>query len=193
VEPSQPLRIAVFASGTGSNFRQLLAHSERGNLGRGRVVCLVSDQPLSGAVKHATAMGLPCFAATHKASGGRPGFEAAALAFLKKQRIDWVVLAGYMRLIGQTLLEAYEGRMINIHPSLLPAFPGLDAPAQALAAGVRKTGVTVHYIDAGLDTGAIIAQMSVPICADDTLQTLMPRIHEVEHQLLPEVVRTLCQ
>lgn len=186
------LPIAVFASGTGSNFRQLLAHSDQGLLERGRIVCLVSDQPGSGAVALAAERGLPCLALTHKAAGGRQAFEQAACAFLQVQNIAWVVLAGYMRLVGPTLLAAFSRRMINVHPSLLPQFPGLDAPLQALTAGVVQTGVTVHYVDAGLDTGEIIAQTPVAVYPDDTLSTLTARIHSAEHTLLPQVVRSLC-
>lgn len=187
-----PLAIAVFASGTGSNFRTLLAHSEQGMLGRGCIVCLVSDRPDSGAVAHAVSRGLPTFTATHQELGGRKAFEEAALAFLASHGVRWIVLAGYMRLVGRTLLQAYEGHMINIHPSLLPHFPGLDAPAQALSAGVSETGVTVHYVDAGMDTGQIIAQTRVPILPNDSLAALTTRIHAAEHELLPRIVAQLC-
>lgn len=189
---ARPVRIAVLASGAGSNFRVLLRHSLEDDLGGGQIVCLLSDKPLSGAALHAAATDLPYYAETHKAHGGRAGWEQAALQFLQSQRVDFIVLAGYMRLIGGTLLTPYEGRMINIHPSLLPAFPGLDAPAQALAARAAETGVTVHYVDAGLDTGEVIAQRVVAIHEFDTLESLTARIHSAEHELYPSVVSAIC-
>jgi len=186
------VRIAVLASGTGSNFRNLVECGRAGGLGEGRVVCLVSDRPDSGAVRWAEDQGIASWQATHKSLGGRDAWEAQAVAYLQQQQIDLIVLAGYMRLVGAALLLPWEGRMINIHPSLLPAFPGLHAPAQALAAGVAETGVTVHFVDAGMDTGPILAQRPVPVYPNDSLATLTARIHEVEHALLPCVVGQLC-
>jgi phosphoribosylglycinamide formyltransferase-1 len=107
--------------------------------------------------------------------------------------VRWIALAGYMRLIGPTLLEPYRGRIVNIHPALLPAFPGKDAIGQALCAGVRVTGVTVHLVDEGIDTGPPIAQARVPIYPDDTAATLAERIHAVEHQLYPAVLAGLIE
>lgn len=184
-------RIAVFASGAGSNFRNLLAAQARGDIGQWQIVCLVSDKPNCGAVAHAQAQGLPVWAHGQKAYGGKDAWESGVTAFLVSHHVDLLVLAGFMRLVGQTLLTAFEGRMINVHPSLLPAFPGLDAPAQALAAGVHETGVTVHKVDAGLDTGPIIAQMHVAIEPGDTLEMLVARLHRAEHELLPRVLREL--
>ncbi|MCY0901538.1 MAG: phosphoribosylglycinamide formyltransferase [Firmicutes bacterium] len=186
------VRIAVLASGTGSNFRNLVECSRAGGLAGGEVVCLVSDRPDCGAARWADDQGIASWRATHKSLGGRDAWEAQAVGYLREQRIDLIVLAGYMRVVGAALLLPWEGRMINIHPSLLPAFPGLHAPAQALAAGVSETGVTVHFVDSGMDTGPILAQRSVPVFPSDSLTTLTARIHEVEHALLPSVVGQLC-
>lgn len=186
------VRIAVLASGQGSNFRRLAAASRDGELAGGRVALLVSDQPSCGAVAHARALGLPVFARRHKASGGRDGWENAVLAELAAHRIDLIVLAGYMRIVGPALLAAYGGRTVNVHPSLLPHFPGLHAVRQALLAGVPETGVTVHYIDEGIDTGPVIAQARVPVLPGDTEEALLERVHAAEHALLPVVVRDIC-
>ncbi len=186
------VRIAVFASGTGSNFRRLCECGEIGLLGPGRVSLLVSDKPACGAVAYAHAAGLPAVAVTHREAGGRDAWERLALAALREHRVSLVVLAGYMRILGAPLIEAYAGRMINLHPSLLPQFRGLDAIGQALAAGVTETGVSVHYVDAGLDTGSVIAQERVPVYEADTHDELAGRIHHAEYDLLPRVVRELC-
>ena len=188
----EPVPVAVFASGAGSNFRRLCEAAAAGELGAGRVALLVSDRPACGAVEQARRLGVPAFARTHRADGGRAAWEAAALERLRESRIELVVLAGYMRLVGETLLSAYGGRIINIHPSLLPHFPGLNAVGQALAAGAAETGVTVHFVDEGMDTGPVIAQAAVPVRADDTEESLLARVHAAEHRLLPAVVRDLC-
>ena len=186
------VRIAVFASGTGSNFRRLRECGEIGLLGSGRVALLVSDRPTCAAVAYAQATGVPTVAVTHKEAGGRNAWERLVLAALQEQRVSLVVLAGYMRILGAPLIEAYAGRMINLHPSLLPQFRGLNAIDQALEAGVSETGVTVHYVDAGLDTGPVIAQERVPVYQTDTHDELAGRIQRAEHDLLPRVVRELC-
>ena len=184
--------IAVFASGTGSNARRLYELAAKGTLAPAHVALLVSDQPESKAVAFAKGVGLPVFAMRHKDAGGKDAWEKAVVAKLAEYDISLIVLAGYMRLVGPVLLRAYGGRMINLHPSLLPEFKGLDAISQALKAGVAKTGVTVHYVTEGLDDGPIIAQKHVAILPDDTKDTLSERIHAAEHELLPTVVRTLC-
>jgi phosphoribosylglycinamide formyltransferase-1 len=120
-----------------------------------------------------------------------PEAEERVVDVLRASRVDWVILAGYMRMVKAPLLEAFGGRIVNIHPSLLPAFPGLEAWKQALAAGVEETGCTVHFVDAGMDTGKILGQQTVSIAATDTAESLHERIQEAEHQLYPEVLRRL--
>ncbi|WP_232796668.1 phosphoribosylglycinamide formyltransferase [Kyrpidia spormannii] len=188
-----PVNLAVFASGTGSNLQRLLDLSRLDELGGGKVVLVVSDKPGCRALERAEAAGVATFAFYPKAYPDKPAYEREILDRLREHRIDWIVLAGYMRLVGEVLLQAYGGRIINLHPSLLPNFPGKDAIGQALAAGVSRTGVTVHFVDEGMDTGPAIAQEAVPVDPGDDTDSLAVKIHAVEHRLLPEVVRALCR
>lgn len=153
------------------------------------VTLVVSDKANALALQRARAQGCP---AIHIPFGhDREGFERRALEQLEAHRIDLVCLAGFMRLLSADFVTRLAGRIVNVHPSLLPAFSGLHAPAQALAAGVAETGCTVHFVDAGVDTGPIIAQATVPVRPGDTVESLSARIREVEHRLYPETVRRL--
>jgi phosphoribosylglycinamide formyltransferase-1 len=122
-----------------------------------------------------------------------PAAEDRLVALLKEAGVEWVALAGYMRMVKAPLLDAFPGRVINIHPSLLPKFPGLEAWKQALAAGVSETGCTVHYVDSGMDTGGIIAQSAVPVLPGDSPETLHARIQQAEHALYPSVLRKIAE
>lgn len=181
-------RIAVFASGQGSNFAALVQAQQAGKLGGGRIELLVSDKPEAPVAQRAEAAGIPALLLRPKDFASRELYEAAIVAELQRREIGLVVLAGYMRLITPVLLEPYAGRIINVHPSLLPAFAGKDAIGQALDYGVKLTGVTVHFVDGGMDTGPVIAQRSVEVKAGDTADSLAERIHQVEYELYPEVV-----
>ncbi|WP_328802909.1 phosphoribosylglycinamide formyltransferase [Saccharibacillus alkalitolerans] len=183
----RPYRVAVFASGSGSNFQALLDASRAGNLGA-QISLLVCDKPQARVVERARAAGVPIFVFTPKEYESREAYERLILAELEKAKIDLVVLAGYMRLITSVLVEPYAGRMINIHPSLLPSFPGKDAAGQAIQHGVRVSGATVHFVDGGMDTGPIIAQRAVEVMAEDTAIELQARIQDTERLLYPEVV-----
>ena len=183
-------KLAIFASGSGSNF-EALVHAIRHNHWPIEVACLICDQPDAYAQVRAAALNIPCHLFVLREYDSKEAYETAILTVLQSYDVSFVALAGYMKIIGPTLLAAYEGRMINIHPSLLPLFPGNSAIADALAAGVTQTGVTVHYVDSGIDTGAVIAQRVVPVEAADTLACLQMRIHAVEHQLYPEVLYQL--
>ncbi|HEX5826244.1 MAG TPA: bifunctional phosphoribosylaminoimidazolecarboxamide formyltransferase/IMP cyclohydrolase [Candidatus Limnocylindrales bacterium] len=175
-------RIAVGVSGTGSNLRALVAAAGRGELG-GEVVLVFADR-LCAALDWAAEQGIETVLV--------PGGDDETLAeTLQAVAPDVVVLAGYLRIVGPAVLAAFGGRIVNVHPSLLPAFPGLHAAADALAAGVAVTGVTVHLVDATLDGGPVIAQEAVPVLQDDTTDMLLARIHPVEHRLLPAAVRNL--
>ncbi|OJG09701.1 phosphoribosylglycinamide formyltransferase [Enterococcus asini] len=123
-----------------------------------------------------------------KESGGKEAYEKALLHLLQEQKIDFVILAGYLRILGKEIIEAFPERILNIHPSLLPSFPGLHGIQDAFNYGVKVTGVTVHFVDCGLDTGPIIAQEVVAISPEDTLETLEAKIHQVEHQLYPRII-----
>jgi len=185
-------RIGVLGSGRGTNFQAILDAVASGELGcEPRIV--ISDVKDSGILSLGREAGV---CAEFVDPGSRrsrlsPEAEARVIELLLEERVDWVVLAGFMRLVGGRLLETFEGRMVNIHPSLLPKFRGLEAWRQALEAGETITGCTVHYVDAGMDTGSIIAQAEVPVEADDTPETLHARIQVAEHQLLPDALRML--
>lgn len=183
-------KIAIFASGNGSNFQAMVESVKNGTLPV-EIGLLVCDRPDAYAIKRANREGVPTYHFSPKEFSGKREYETRLLAILQEFGIEFIVLAGYMRLIGSTLLEAYEGKIVNIHPSLLPAFPGKDAIGQALAAGVDCTGVTVHYVDAGMDTGKVIAQQAVDILPGDTSETLQEKIQMVEHVLYPAVVKKL--
>lgn len=181
-------RAAVFASGTGSNFEAIMAQHD--NL-QCEIALLVCDQPEAKVLEKAERLGVPTFVFEPKKYDSKEAYEQEIIDKLHANQITWIFLAGYMRLVGKTLLQAFEGRTINIHPSLLPAFPGVDAIGQAFEAGVKITGVTIHYIDEGIDTGPIIAQEALEILPEDTKETLQNRIQEIEHRLYPTVIRQL--
>ncbi|GGE35632.1 phosphoribosylglycinamide formyltransferase [Pullulanibacillus camelliae] len=182
--------LAIFASGTGSNFQAIAEAVQSGKL-KAELALLVCDQPKAAVISKAENLGVPTFVTRPKDYENKAGYEQAVLTEMEKHGVDFIALAGYMRLIGSTLLGAYGGRIINIHPSLLPAFPGLHAIEQAIAAGVKVTGVTIHYVDDGMDTGPIIAQESVAIQPGDTADRLAERIHSIEHVLYPSVLMQL--
>jgi len=183
-------KIAVFASGSGSNFQSISDCIKEGSL-QAEIVLLVCDQPSAYVIERAQKENIPTFAFSVKDYESKAAFEGEILNRLQEKQVDYIILAGYMRLIGETLLAAYSHKIINIHPSLLPAFPGKDAIGQAFEAGVKVTGVTVHYVDEGMDTGPIIDQRAVEVMSDDTRETLQKRIQETEHILYPDILRRL--
>jgi phosphoribosylglycinamide formyltransferase-1 len=181
---------AVFASGYGSNLERFIEET-RAPGDEARLALVVSDQPACRAVALARQAGAPVFAFDPFAYPDKAAFEREILSELRAHDVQWIVLAGYMRLIGPTLLEPFRNRILNVHPSLLPDFSGKDAIGQALRAGASMTGVTVHYVDEGIDTGLAIAQARIAIAPDDTLDALAERIHTVEHRLYPAVALPL--
>ncbi|MDQ0215577.1 phosphoribosylglycinamide formyltransferase-1 [Oikeobacillus pervagus] len=185
-------KFAVFASGNGSNF-QVLAEAVNNGLIEGTIELVVCDQPNAFVVQRANELHIPVFTFQAKNYPSKADFEKEIINELQQRDVDFIVLAGYMRLVGPTLLEAYSHRIVNIHPSLLPSFPGKDAVGQALKAGVKITGVTIHFVDEGMDTGPIIAQKAVEITPDDTHETLQGKIQQVEHSLYPQVVNQMIQ
>jgi phosphoribosylglycinamide formyltransferase-1 len=188
----EKLRLGVLGSGKGSNFRAIQEQIENGSLAaETRVV--ISDVENAGILDLAQSRGIKAvFVPPGKFKTKlEPEIEEMIVAILKNERVDLVVLAGYMRLVKQPLLAAFPRRIINIHPSLLPQFPGIESWKQALAAGAKVTGCTVHYVDAGMDTGEIIAQREVPVLPGDTPETLHARIQIAEHEIYPEVIRRL--
>jgi len=181
------LRIAVFASGNGSNFQAIADAVQAGKLDVS-IELLVCDKPQAPVVARAERAGVEAFLFKPKDYASREAYEQEILQKLREKQVDLVVLAGYMRIITPVLVDAFEGRMVNIHPSMLPSFTGINAIGQALQYGVKVTGVTVHYVDGGLDSGPIIAQRAVDVLADDTEESLAVRIHAIEQQLYPEVI-----
>jgi len=182
--------IAIFASGNGSNFEAIVTAVKAGRI-NANVRMLVCDKPEAMVITRARWLGVPVFECNPQDFPNRAAHEGQILASLKDAGVEFIVLAGYMRIIGKTLLGAYGGKIINIHPSLLPQFPGLDAIEKALTSATTYTGVTVHYVDEGVDTGPIIAQRRVRIWPGDTLETLEERVHKVEHELYVEVLGEL--
>ncbi|MDR9857748.1 phosphoribosylglycinamide formyltransferase [Paenibacillus sp. VCA1] len=186
-------RIAVFASGEGSNFQALAEAANAGKLGGAEIALLVCDKPSAPVVGRAERLGIPAFLFKPKDYDSREAYEREIVEQLEEHRVDLVVLAGYMRLLTPVIVEKYAGRLINIHPSLLPAFPGKDAIGQALAYGVKVSGVTVHFVDEGMDTGPIIAQAAIPIASGETSESFAEAVHAVERELYPEVVSWFAQ
>ena len=184
-----PLSIGILGSGKGSNARAILERIANGQLNAvARVI--VADVPDAGILEHARAFGVPA----HYHEPGRfrtklePEREEKLVRLLQDAGAQLIVLAGFMRVLKEPMLKTFPRRIINIHPSLLPKYPGIAAWEQALRAGEKVTGVTVHYVDAGIDTGAVIAQREVPILPNDTAETLHARIQVVERELYPEVI-----
>jgi phosphoribosylglycinamide formyltransferase 1 len=186
------LPIGVLASGTGTNLQAILDAIAHGQLDA-CVRIVISNNPEAKALLVAERAGVPSAVLSHKAFEDRGSFDAALVQALQQARVGWVVLAGFMRLLGPVLLNAFPLRVINIHPALLPAFPGVDAQAQALAYGVRMSGCTVHFVDEGADSGPVIAQSAVPVLPDDTRETLSARIGLHEHRLLVAVLSWIAQ
>lgn len=193
------MRIGVLVSGTGTNLQALLDAQARGELAPAQIAAVVSNQASAPALERAAKAGVPAAVVDHRGLP-RADFEDRLLAALAAHDVlppapgrpgGAVVLAGFMRVLTPHFVDRFPLRIVNTHPSLLPAFPGVDAPAQALAHGVKLTGVTVHFVDATLDGGPIIAQTAVPVEDGDDAGSLWARIRREEHRLLPRVVQRL--
>lgn len=185
------LRLGVLGSGYGSNLAAICRAIDQGVL-PARIAAVLSDQPGARILELGRTVGARTECIVPGIARGRldPATEEKLVAILREERVELVILAGFMRIIGPALLAAYPRRIINVHPSLLPNHRGAQAAAQALAAGDRMTGCTVHYVDQGVDTGEIIAQQEVEVRSDDTAETLQARIQVAEHALLPSVIAT---
>lgn len=182
------MRVAILASGNGSNF-EALAHQFQAGLLPGELIFVFSDHHHAYVLERARRLNVCAFSFEVKEFENKAAYEKALLQLLQEQEIDLIVLAGYMRIIGKTLLSHYSNRILNIHPSLLPSFPGLHGIKDAYEYGVKVTGVTVHLVDDGVDTGPIIAQEPVMILPEDSLESLEEKIHQTEHRLYPKVLR----
>ena len=188
----EPLRVGVLASGRGSNFRALAEAAAAGRI-PATVVVLVSDRATAPALDIARAHRIESVVVDPKQHPSREAHEKAVISVLEERRVGLVCLAGYMRLLTSAFVDHFRGRLLNIHPSLLPAFPGLHPHRQTLEHGVRISGATVHFVDEGVDTGPIVLQAAVPVRPDDTEATLSDRILAEEHRLYPEAVRLFAE
>lgn len=187
-----PVTIAVLVSGNGTNFQAIIDAIESGRIRNARIACLVSNKADAFALERAKKHNVSTHVLNHKDYPDRKAYDTALVALLQQQGVQLVVLAGFMRLLSPIMIDAFPNAIINIHPALLPAFPGLDAQQQAFDYGVRYTGCTVHFVDSGTDTGPIILQAVVPILGSDTVETLTQRIHGEEHRTYVEAVRLFC-
>jgi len=187
-----PFSIVVLASGRGTNFQAIIDAAETGRL-LAKVAGLVCDNPDAPALERAARHRIPRLVVTRDSYASRSEFERDLVDAVRRFAPDLVVLAGFMRVLGDTFLSAFRDRIINIHPSLLPAFRGLDAQRQALEYGVRYSGCTVHFVDGGVDTGPIIGQRVVPVLPDDTVDALSARILTQEHELLVECIKAIAE
>lgn len=183
-------RLVILASGRGSNLQAILDAIDRGDL-EAEVAAVISDRPEAQALKRAEKRGIPGISLDFKAFADREAYHAALLATLTELTPDLIVLAGYMRLLPKAIVRRFPQRIVNIHPSLLPAFPGLHPHQQALDYGVKVSGCTVHFVDEGMDTGPIIMQAVVPVDDDDTAETLAERILRREHELYPQALAAI--
>jgi phosphoribosylglycinamide formyltransferase-1 len=183
------INIAVLISGRGSNLQAIIDNVENGNIPDASITVVISDVKGVYGLKRAKKHGIDAFFVDYDKYSDKTDFENEIVSILKNYNVELVLLAGYMRVVGPTLLNQYKGKMMNIHPALLPAFPGLHAQQQAFDHGVKVSGCTVHFVDECVDTGPIIIQRCVQVLEDDTAETLAQRILEQEHKIFPEAVR----
>lgn len=184
------VKLAVFASGTGTNFQALNDAILQRNL-NAEIVRLIVDKSTAGALNLAKLFGIPATAIKYSNYETKTEAEQVIINQLETDQVDGILLAGYMRILTPKLIDAYSGKIINLHPAMLPKFPGRHSILDAFEAGVSETGVTVHFVDNGIDTGEIIAQEAVPILVNDTIDLLETRIHNVEHVLYPNTLAKL--
>jgi phosphoribosylglycinamide formyltransferase-1 len=185
-------RLGVLISGSGTNLQAIIDRSERGEL-HAEVVCVISNKADAFGLERARKHGITAIHLDHKAFSGRSEYDAALVKTLQDLNVDLVILAGFMRIVTPVLLDAFPNRVMNIHPALLPSFPGLDAQKQALEYGAKLSGCTVHFVDAGTDTGPIILQSAVPVVEGDTVASLSERIHHEEHKLYPAAIQLFAE
>ena len=183
-------RIAVLVSGRGSNLKAILEHVQANRI-NAEIALVLSNVPDAPALGFARDAGIPVWAESHKNYPSREGFDAAMMAAMDEAGVSAVVLAGYMRLLSGEFIRAYQGRLVNIHPSLLPAFPGVSGGADAVGYGVKIAGCTVHFVEETMDAGPVIVQAATTVAESDTGETLMERVHALEHRIYPQAVAWL--
>jgi len=189
---AKKLRLAVLASGGGTNLQSIIDGCQQDTLDA-EIALVVCNNPGAGALKRAEAAGIRNICINHRDFSERADFDRAVVTALQDAQVELIVLAGFMRIISAVFLEAFPQRIINIHPALLPAFPGLHVQQKAIEYGARFSGCTVHFVDDGVDTGPIIVQAVVPIHSDDTEETLSARILEQEHKIYPQAIQWFAQ
>jgi len=182
------LNIGVLVSGSGTNLQSILDACAGGSL-KARVACVISNKADAYALERARKAGIPALHLDHRDYAGREAYDEALVATLREHGVELVAMAGFMRIITEVLLKAFPQAVMNIHPALLPAFPGLHAQRQALEYGAKVAGCTVHFVDRGTDTGPIIMQATVPVLEGDSEDTLSERIQKEEHRIFPESIR----
>ncbi len=190
--PDAPLRLAVLASGRGSNLQAIIDAIEQKRL-QAVLALVISNKAEAQALERARKHGVPAVFLDPKATPGREAYDAVILEHLRKHDVGLVALAGYMKIVTRVLIDAYANRIMNIHPSLLPSFPGLAAQQQALDWGVKVSGCTVHFVEEGVDTGPIIQQAAVPVTEGDTAESLEARIMVEEHRIYPEAIQLFAE
>jgi len=186
-------RLAVIASGTGSNFAALADAAAAGILGDAKIVGLIVDSETAGARQKARDRQIEHVFIAHKVHPSAEAFDGALTSQLERWNADWICLAGFLRILGPGFVSRWRNRVVNVHPSLLPAFPGLHGAKQALDAGVKETGCTVHLVIEGLDAGPVVLQNKLPVLPNDTEATLLERLHPIEHRTYVEAMRMLLE
>lgn len=181
-------KIAIFASGSGSNFENIVIRADKGELNNIEITSLYTDHHDAYCVERAKHLKVAVNINEPNDFSSKAEYEQHLIELLKREEVEWIVLAGYMRLIGPDLLDVYEGKILNIHPSLLPKYKGKDAIGQAFSSGDNVTGSTVHFVDSGMDTGEIIEQRQCDIKSNDTKEDLEERVKQLEYELYPSVI-----
>lgn len=182
--------LGVLISGRGSNFENIQKKIEAGAL-EAQICCVISNKKTAGGLEIAAHYRIPSYTLNVSEFESFEKYEQEIVRILKEHKVDWVILAGYLRMVKKNLLQAFPNKILNIHPSLLPAFKGLNAQEQALAAGVKVAGCTVHFVNEDLDSGKIVGQKALQVLEDDTVESLSSRILTLEHQLYPEAIQAV--
>jgi phosphoribosylglycinamide formyltransferase-1 len=190
--PRAKLRLGVLVSGGGTNLQSILDHAAKGKIDA-EVAVVISNKPGAFALDRARRAKVPAVVVEHKGFAGREAYDERLAEVLREHRVDLVCLAGFMRLLSPVLIRAFPNRILNIHPALLPSFPGLEVQRKALEHGVRFSGCTVHVVDEGCDTGPIVIQAVVPIAPDDTPERLAARILKQEHKIYPRAIQLFAE
>lgn len=187
-----PLNIAILASGSGSNAQAMIDKAAAGVLDV-NICCIVCNRPGAGVIERAHKAGVTCVVLDHKEFADRTSYDLAVVQALQEHGTQLVVLAGYMRMLSTAFLDAFSGRVINIHPALLPSFPGVHGGADACEYGVKISGCTVHFVEEKMDSGPVIIQAAVPVNAGEEVDDLMQRIHTMEHRIYPQAIQWFAQ